>query len=452
MTTTASAELLGPLFSSRRMLEIFSDAGRLQGMLDFEAALAGAEAAAGLVPRDAAAAIAAACRADLYDPGLLAHEAAIAGNLAIPLVKALTAAVARADPAAAGHVHRGATSQDVLDTGLVLQLRRGLEVLEGDLARLSEALAVLAERHRGTPMAGRTWLQQASPVTLGLKVAGWLCAIERHRRRLREARERAGVVQLGGAVGTLDALGPAALEVEAALAAALGLAVPDLPWHAHRDRLAEVATSLGLLVGTLGKIATDVALLMQTEVGEASEPDAPGRGRSSSMPQKRNPVGGAVARAAALRVPGLVSTVLAAMVQEHERGLGGWHAEWEALPEIARLAAGALERVTEVVEGLEVDAGRMRRNLELTEGGIQAGAVAAALAAAMGREAAHARVAEAVRRARAEGRGLRAVLAEDPAVRTALSPGALERALDPEASTGAASALVDRALAARQRG
>ncbi|HEY6002534.1 MAG TPA: lyase family protein, partial [Anaeromyxobacter sp.] len=185
MTTTASAELLGPLFSTRRMLEIFSDAARLQGMLDFEAALAGAEAAAGLVPRDAAAAIAAACRAELYDPALLAREAESAGNLAIPLVNALTAAVARADPAAARHVHRGATSQDVQDTGLVLQLRRGLAVLEGDLARLSAALAALAERHRGTPMAGRTWLQQAAPVTLGLKAAGWLSAIERHRRRVR---------------------------------------------------------------------------------------------------------------------------------------------------------------------------------------------------------------------------------------------------------------------------
>ncbi|HEY6003171.1 MAG TPA: 3-carboxy-cis,cis-muconate cycloisomerase, partial [Anaeromyxobacter sp.] len=412
----------------------------------------GAEAAAGLVPRDAAAAIAAACRADLYDPGLLAREAAIAGNLAIPLVKALTAAVARVDPAAARHVHRGATSQDAQDTGLVLQLRGGLEVLEGDLARLSAALAALAERHRGTPMAGRTWLQQAAPVTLGLKVAGWLSAIERHRRRVREARKQASVLQLGGAVGTLDALGPAAPEVEAALAAALGLAVPDLPWHAHRDRLAEVATALGLLVGTLGKIATDVALLMQTEVGEASEPEAPGRGGSSSMPQKRNPVGAAVARAAALRVPALVSTVLGAMVQEHERGLGGWHAEWEALPEIAMLAAGALERVTEVVEGLEVDAARMRRNLELAGGGIQAGAVAAALSETMGREAAHARVAEAVRRAHAEGRALRAVLAEDPAIRAALSPAALERALDPEASTGAASLLIDRVLAARERG
>jgi 3-carboxy-cis,cis-muconate cycloisomerase len=452
MSPADSPGLLGPLFTTERMHDIFSDAARLQGMLDFEAALARAEAAAGLIPREAAEPIAASCRAELFDTRLLAGEAALAGNLAIPLVKALTALVARTDPAAARHVHHGATSQDVQDTGLVLQLRRALEALGGGLAALSAALTGQAERHRRTPLAGRTWLQQAAPVTLGLKAAGWLSAVERHRRRLREVRERVAVLQLGGAVGTLAALGPRALEVESLLAGALGLAVPDLPWHAHRDRVVEVATTLGLLVGTLGKIATDVALLMQTEVGEASEPEAPGRGGSSSLPQKRNPVGAAVARAAALRVPGLVSTMLAAMVQEHERGLGGWHAEWETLPEIARLAAGALEHVTVVISGLEVDGARMRRNLELTEGGIQAAAVATALAASLGREAAHARVAEAARRARAEGRPLAATLAEDEGVRAALPPGTLSRLLDPEAALGSSDALVERALAARERG
>jgi 3-carboxy-cis,cis-muconate cycloisomerase len=453
MTDTAAAPgLLGPLFSTDRMREIFSDGARLQGMLDFEAALARAEAEAGLIPGEAAAPIAASCRAGLFDPQALAREAALAGNLAIPLVKALTALVARSDPAAARQVHRGATSQDAQDTGLVLQLRRALEAFDDGLARLSAALARLAERHRATVLAGRTWLQQAQPVTLGLKAAGWLDAIERHRHRLRETRGRVLVVQLGGGVGTLDAIGPRALEVAARLAESLGLALPDLPWHAHRDRLAEVATTLGLLAGTLGKIATDVALLMQTEVGEASEPAAPGRGGSSAMPQKRNPVAAAVARAAALRVPGLVSTMLVAMVQEHERGLGGWHAEWETLPEIARLAAGALEQVTQVVEGLEVSAGRMRRNLGLAEGGIQAGAVAGALAGRLGREAAHARVAEAVSRAQAEKRPLRDVLAEDEVVRTALPAAELDRALDPDASIGLATTLVDRALAARERG
>jgi 3-carboxy-cis,cis-muconate cycloisomerase len=450
MTTPAAPGLLGPLFTTDRMSEVFSDAARLQGMLDFEAALARAEAEAGLVPAGAAEAIAAGCRAELLDPGALAREAARAGNLAIPLVRALTDLVARADPAAARHVHLGATSQDAQDTGLVLQLRRALDAFDEGLAALSGSLARLAARHRDTPLAGRTWLQHAQPTTLGLKAAGWLDAVERHRERLREARPRVLVVQLGGGVGTLDVLGPRGLEVEAHLAEALGLGRPDLPWHAHRDRVAEVATLLGLLVGTLGKIATDVALLMQTEVGEAAEPEEAGRGGSTAMPQKRNPVAAAVVRAAALRVPPLVSTMLAALVQEHERGLGGWHAEWETLPEIARLAAGALDQVTRVADGLEVDAARMRRNLEATEGGIQAAAVAGALAGRLGREAAHARVAELVRRARREGRPLGEVLREDEAVRGALSPAELDRALDPAASTGLAGALVDRALAARR--
>ena len=450
MTTPGAPGLFGPLFSTDRMSEIFSDGARLQGMLDFEAALARAAAAAGIVPAAAVEPIAASCRADLLDQEALAREAALAGNLAIPLVAALTALVARADPEAARHVHLGATSQDAQDTGLVLQLRRALDAFEEGLTALSDALAGLAGRHRDTVLAGRTWLQHARPVTLGLKAAGWLDAVERHRERLRQARPRVLAVQLGGGAGTLDALGPKGLEVAERLARALDLALPALPWHAHRDRVAEVAVVLGLLVGTLGKIATDVALLMQTEVGEVAEPDAPGRGGSTAMPQKRNPVAAAVVRAAALRVPGLVSTMLGALVQEHERGLGGWHAEWETLPEIARLAAGALEQVTRVVAGLEVDAARMRRNLEATGGGIQAAAVAAALAPRLGREAAHARVADAARRARKEGRKLGDLLREDETVKGALSPAELDRALDPGASVGLAGPLVDRALAARR--
>ncbi|HZA52484.1 MAG TPA: lyase family protein, partial [Myxococcaceae bacterium] len=316
--------------------------------------------------------------------------------------------------------------------------------------RASDTLARLADRHRATVLAGRTWLQHAQPITLGLKCAGWLSAIERHRVRLAEMRRRALALQLGSAVGTLDGVGPRALEVAALLAESLRLELPDLPWHAHRDRLAEVATTLGLLVGTLGKIATDVALLMQTEVGEAFEPTAPGRGGSSSMPQKRNPVGSAVARAAALRVPGLVSVMLASMPQEHERGLGGWHAEWETLPEIAKLAAGALEQVNQVLEGLQVDEARMRRNLELTQGAIQAAAVAAALAQQLGRQQAHERVAEAARRAATQGRPLREVLAEDRAILAALPVSELDRLLDPRHALGVSDALVDRALAARR--
>ncbi|HEX7954357.1 MAG TPA: 3-carboxy-cis,cis-muconate cycloisomerase, partial [Burkholderiales bacterium] len=334
--------LLDPLLRTDAMREAFSDRAHLQGMLDFEAALARVEARLGVIPKAAAPAIAAQCRAALFDIQALAQAAAPAGNTAIALVKALTARVAKSNLRAAGYVHWGATSQDALDTGLMLQLRQALALVDADLKRLADALARLAKKYRRTPMAGRTWMQQALPVTFGLKAAGALDAVQRHRAQLRDLRDRALTVQFGGAAGTLASLGKRGPEVARALAAELKLRDPDLPWHAHRDRVAQVATTLGLLVGTLGKIARDVALMAQTEVGEAFEAHAPGRGASSTMPHKRNPVGCAVVLAAATRVPGLVSVMLAAMVQEHERGLGGWQAEWETLPEICMLTAGAL--------------------------------------------------------------------------------------------------------------
>jgi 3-carboxy-cis,cis-muconate cycloisomerase len=428
------------------MRSIFSDRGRLQGMLDFEAALARAEARTGVVPPDTAAAIAAQCRAELFDVETLARETVPAGNPAIPLVKRLTALVAAHHPEAARFVHWGATSQDVMDTGLVLQLREALDLVEADLARLSGALVRLAEMHRDTILAGRTWLQQALPVTLGLKAAGWRSAVERHRARLREARPRVLALQFGGAAGTLAALGDRGLAVALALGEDLSLAVPDLPWHAHRDRLAEVAADLGLLVGTLGKIARDVSLLMQTEVGEAFEPAAPGRGGSSTMPHKRNPVGCAVVLAAAMRAPALVSTMLTAMVAEHERGLGGWHAEWETLPEICLLTAGALGHLVPAIEGLEVDPARMRRNLDATNGLILAEAVTMSLGGQLGRQVAHELVEAACKLAVEQGLHLRAVLANDPRVTAHLTGEDLDRLLDPAGYLGVARSLVDRAL------
>ena len=451
MTWQGSGGLLDALFTTEGMSEIFSDRARLQGMLDFEAALARGLARAGRIPGPHAEAIAARCRAELFDPGEIAAAAALAGNPAIPMVKALTALVARQDPGAARFVHLGATSQDAMDTGLVLQMRAALGEIEADLGRLSAGLARLAEAHRRTPMAGRTWLQQAQPVTFGLKAAGWLSAVERHRARLAEVRGRALVLQLGGAVGTLAGLGAPAMAVASLVAADLGLELPDLPWHAERDRVAEVGTSLGLLVGTLGKIGRDVSLLMQGEVGEVSEPGGPGRGGSSAMPQKRNPVGSAVALAASLRVPALVSVMLSAMVQEHERGLGSWQAEWETMPQIFLLAAGALRQVAEVICGLAVDQGRMRRNLESAPGGAFAGIAALALAAHLGKPAADALVERAHRRALEQGRHLREALAEEPAVRAHLAAGELERLFDPAGAAGAAEELVDRVLAARAR-
>lgn len=436
------------LFTTDAMRAVFADRTRLQRMLDFEAALAQAEAAVGVIPQDAADSIAAHCNADRFDAGALAAAARTAGNLAIPLVAALTRDVAAADPVARGYVHWGATSQDVIDTGLVLQLRDALALIDSDVERLATALAVQARRHATTVLAGRTWLQQAIPVTLGVKLAGVVSALDRHRARLAGLRGRALVLQFGGAVGTLASLGERGLAVSEALASRLALPLPDLPWHTQRDRLCEVAAVLGMLAATLGKLGRDLALLAQTEVAEVFEPAAPGRGGSSTMPQKRNPVGASAAIAAAVRIPGLVATMLSAAAQEHERGLGNWPAEWETLPEIALLVAGALAAMVDVAPGLDVDADRMRANLEVTQGQVFAEAVQMALANAIGRDRAHALVADACRRAARERVHLRDVLRAIPEAASALDEATLARLFDPGNYLGESSRFIERALAA----
>jgi 3-carboxy-cis,cis-muconate cycloisomerase len=450
LTAEGPADLLGPLFRWERLAGLLDARARIQAMLDFEAALARAQAGLGIIPSTAAAAIGAQCSADRIDAKALAREAAQAGNLAIPLVRQLTARVAAADPVAAGFVHWGATSQDVIDTGLVLQLRAALDAIDGELERLAERLAELADGHRGTLLPARTWMQQAVPTSFGLKAAGFLDAVHRHQDRLAELRARGLVLQLGGAAGTLAALGPRGLEVAAALAEDLRLGLPDVPWHSHRDRVAEVATTLGLLAGTLGKIARDLALHAQTEVAEAFEPTAEGRGGSSTMPHKRNPVAAAVALAAAARVPGLVSSLLGAMVQEHERGLGGWPAEWETLPDLVGLCGGALHHLTEALCGLRVDVARMAANLEATEGLVYAEAAQMALAVHTGRAEARRIVEAACERARTEERHLHDVLADDPQARAHLPPAELDRLFDARWQHGQAEALIDRVLATRR--
>jgi 3-carboxy-cis,cis-muconate cycloisomerase len=446
-----TARLLDPLFTTDSMREIFSDRRRLQGMLDFEGALARALAGAGVAPEASVGPIVAQCTGDKFAMDVLAREAALAGNLAIPLVKALTAAVAKSDPQAAGFIHWGATSQDAIDTGLVLQLREALDLLQRELSQFSGALARLTEKHQSTLLAGRTWLQQASPVTLGLKAAGWLDAIHRQQVRLARTRQEVSTLQFGGAVGTLAALGEKGPAVAAALASELELELPSIPWHTHRDRFAEVAATLGLLVGTLGKIARDFSLLAQTEVGEVLEPAESGRGGSSTLPHKRNPVGSAVVLAAAIRVPALVSVMLTAMVQEHERGLGGWHAEWETLPEIFLLAAGALAHITHVVEGLEVFEEHMTHNLGATHGLILSEAVAIALAKHIGRSPAHQLIERAAHRALESGRPLRDLLLEDQEVRAHLSPTEIDGLLDPRNYIGSAASMIQRVLADQKK-
>jgi 3-carboxy-cis,cis-muconate cycloisomerase len=443
-----STRWFDPLFRAEAMCRVFSDRGRLQGILDFEGALARAQARAGLVPAAAAATVTEHCRPDFFDLAALAQATALAGNSAIPVLKALTQVVAAVDPVAARYVHWGATSQDAMDTGLVLQLRQGLDLIEADARQLCATLAETAAEHRETPIAGRTWLQHAAPTTFGLKVAGWLGALARHLERLRALRPRVFVVQFGGAVGTLAALGNHAEATTALLAEELGLRPAELPWHSQRDRLVEVGVTLGLLVGSLGKMARDLALMTQSEVAEVAEPGAAGRGGSSSMPQKRNPVGCATVLAAATRLPALVSVLLSAMTQEHERGLGGWQAEWETLPEIFLLTSGALAQMRQVMAGLRVDTQRMRANLDVTQGLIHAAAVSTALARAIGHTAAHQAVERACREALAQNRPLQEVVSEDAAITRHLSAAELTALFDPQQHVRAAARLVDRALAA----
>jgi len=447
MTQRPGNQLFDAYFTAREMREVFCDQGRVQAMLDFEAALARAEARVGVIPASAVAAIENACRAELFDFAALGEAIATAGNSAIPLVKALGKRIAASDVEAERYVHLGATSQDVMDSGLVLQLRQALELIEGELAHLADALASQAQRHAATPLAGRTWLQHATPVTLGMKIAGWLGAITRSRQRLRELKPRLLVLQFGGASGTLAALGEQALPIARALAEELNLTLPEQPWHTQRDRIVEFGAVLGLIAGSLGKLGRDISLLMQTEAAEVFEPSAPGKGGSSTMPHKRNPVGAAVLIGAATRVPGLVSTLFSAMPQEHERSLGLWHAEWETLPDICCLVSGALQQARLLAEGLEVDAARMGRNLELTQGLVLAEAVSIVLAQRVGRDAAHHLLEQCCKRAVAEQRHLRAVLGDEPQVTTELSATELDHLLDPARYLGQAQVWVERALA-----
>jgi 3-carboxy-cis,cis-muconate cycloisomerase len=445
MTWPLSGMLLGPLFSSEAMAAVFCDAGRLQAMLDVEAALVRAEAACGVIPAAAADTIAAACNADLFDLEALGRAAIGGGNLAIPLVKALTAKVAERDTEMARWVHWGATSQDIIDTGLVLQIRAALPLIEADLSALCDALAALADSHADTPLAGRTLMQQAVPTTLGAKAAGWLSGIAHSRARLGEAEKTALALQFGGAAGTLAALHDKGPAVAAALAQQLGLALPDLPWHTQRERIADLGCALALLIGSLGKFARDLALMAQTEIGEFSEPSGDGKGGSSAMPHKANPVGCARILAAARRAPGLATTLLAAMDGEHERALGGWHAEWEALPELFRLAAMSSALAGELALRGEFHTDVMRSNLGVTSGLIMAEALTVALGERIGKSAAQSLLEKAARRAKAERLSLAQALAAEPEIARQFSAADLDKLLEPLNYLGAAPEMARRA-------
>ena len=428
------------------MAEATSDRAWLAAMLEVEAALAEAESAAGLVPVEAAAAIRAACRPDNFDVERIGRDAVAAANPVVPLVEALNRAV----PAeAAAYVHLGATSQDILDTAMMLIAKRGIDLLLIDLEGLAAGCAGLAERHRDSVMAGRTLLQQAVPITFGLKAAGWLLGVTEAAERLAQLRHGRLAVQLGGAAGTLASFGGAGIAVRSGLAHSLGLAEPTLPWHSDRSRIAQLGSALAIAAAAAGKVALDIVLLAQTEVGEVTEGEP---GVSSAMPHKRNPVASIEADACARGAAAQAAVLLAAMRTEHERAAGAWQAEWHVIGEAFRLTAGAVARTRGAVEGLTVDVARMRANLDLDGGLALSEAVARALAAKLGRASAEEIVRAAAERVAAGGGTLAEVLAAEPVVAAALSRDELAAALDPTRQLGQASELIDRALVVHQKG
>jgi 3-carboxy-cis,cis-muconate cycloisomerase len=437
-----SVRLIESLATIAPLAELFSDHSILAAMLEFEAALARAEASLGIIPPSAAEAIAAATRVENFDVASLAGQALPAGTLTIPLVHMLRERVSKHSPASADFVHYGATSQDVADTALILLLKRAQPIVERYLERLEEALFHRSEEHRHTAMLGRTLLQAAPPVTFGLKAAGWLAAVRRSRRRLESGFTEALVVQFGGATGTLAALEDQGLDVAKALAGELKLRLPEAPWHSQRDRLAELVSACAILTGSLGKMARDIGLLTQTEVAEVGEPAGEGRGGSSAMPHKHNPVGCTLTLAAANRMPGLVASFLASMVQEHERAAGGWQAEWPTVADVIQCTGLAIASMAEVAEGLSVDATRMRSNIEATHGVVFAEKALMLLAKKLGRNPAQKIVDRAVRLSLAKQRNLSEVLAEIPEVSRHLDREALRKLEVPEDYLGVTQSLI----------
>jgi 3-carboxy-cis,cis-muconate cycloisomerase len=421
----------------------YFDHAYLQALLDVEVALAVAEARVGVIPASAVPAIRAAARAELYDREAIAIDAVRDGNVMIPLGRRLTEAVRSRDAEAARYVHRGATSQDIMDTALVLQLRATGVALHETLTKAMVAAAALSRAHALTPMPGRTWLQHASPTTFGLKCAGWLDMIGRCRDRLREAIERAQVLQLGGAAGTLASLGAAGPAVTDAMAEELALRVPAMPWHTHRDRVADVSSALGIVCGALGKVGRDLTLHAQSEVAEVFEQHG---GGSSSMPHKQNPVRAVIAVGAAVRAPGLVATMLAAMLQEHERAAGAWQAEWQTIADLCAITRESATAMASALGDLRVDPVSMRRNLELQGGVAMAEALAAALLRHTSREDAMAHVQRLSRMVQSDGRSLRELAIADPVVSKWLSAPEIEAALNPESFLGGAGLFIERAL------
>ena len=445
-STVFDSALFRDMFGTAEMREIFSDEALVARYLEAEAALARAQARLGVVPKEAALAIDAASRSLAIDYDRLRHETEIVGYPILPLVHQLSAAAGEAGR----YVHWGATTQDIMDTGNVMQIRAALSIVERDLKEIGHILAGMARKYRDAPMAGRTHLQQALPITFGYKAAVWLSSIDRHIERIEQARPRVLVGEFAGAAGTLASIGESGLEMQRLFCEELGLHQPSMTWHVARDGIAEAVSLLGLITGTLGKIATDVMMMASTEFGEVSEPFVPGRGASSTMPQKRNPISSELMLAAAKAVRQHVATMLDGMIHDFERATGPWHLEWISLPESFLLTASSLASARFMLAGLVVHETRMRENLDLTRGLIVAEAVMMAMAPKLGRQHAHDVVYDACRIAIEGGGDLADILAGMPEIVEALgSVDAIRRHCDPANYLGLSGEMVDRVLGER---
>jgi len=445
-----SVSIFDSFLTTPDMIAVFDDAAIVGAMFRFEAALARAQAEEGLVPPAAASAIAGVCKAELYDIPALIHAGRRAGSLAIPLVKELTKTVALYDEAAARHVHWGSTSQDVIDTALVLVTREALQLLDDGLQALCAHLMALAEQHLATPVLARTLMQPAQVTSFGFKAAGWLAPLVRARASLRAAAERALQLQLGGAVGTLSVMKDKGAVVAERVAAQLGLQVADAAWHTQRDEWVRLGMEVAVLTGSLGKLATDLSLMAQGEIAELAEPSGNGRGGSSAMPHKRNPVSSMIALAAARRTPQHAAALLSCMDQQHERGLGNWQAELAEWPPLFLSAHGALRALNDAFAGLGVDRERMLANIGALHGLVFAESASSYLAGAIGRPAAHALLEGLTRRVSAEGRPLDALLIDavkaDPQLAPQVDLQVLATHFDPVAALAPARTLAERQL------
>ncbi|WP_342708994.1 3-carboxy-cis,cis-muconate cycloisomerase [Bradyrhizobium sp. B124] len=446
-TTVLDSVLFRDAFGTSAMREVFSDLRLLQRYAEVEVALAKAEARCGVIPAEAAEEIAKRTDVTAFDFDLLRQETDVVGYPILPLVHQM----AKQCGEAGRYVHWGATTQDIMDTAVVLQLRDGLKIIEDDIAALRDILADLSKKYRDTPMAGRTHLQQALPVTFGYKTAIWLAAFDRHAARLAELKPRVLVGQFAGAAGTLASLGDKGFEVQQALCEELGLGIPISTWHVARDGLAEAVNFLALVTGTLGKIALDIMIMASTEFGEVYEPFVKGRGASSTMPQKRNPISSELMLAASKAVRQHAGLMLDAMVQDFERATGPWHAEWMAIPESFVLTAGALHQARFALGGLIVDEKRMAGNLDISRGLIVAEAVMMGLAPAIGRQEAHDVVYDACRVANDRGLTLAEALAADDRVASRIDRATIDRLTAPKNYLGLAPEMVDRVLASVKR-